>query len=193
VKPVPSVRAQLDRARAALAQLEGAKNLGATEEAWKHFLWQIDRLWNKAEAHFSNSPKWGGWCGKYTKARKQDPLLKYLSQARNSDEHTIDEIAVQRQGQTTINPVVPGGLVHLKSLEWNSKGEMVVDVGSPVIIESSPARLELLDVKSRDVVYPVPHEHMGKPIPSREPQALAALGLRFYESLVVEAERFFYD
>jgi hypothetical protein len=54
-------------------------------------------------------------------------------------------------------------------------------------------RAELLDVKSRDVVYPVPHEHMGKPIPSREPQALAALGLRFYESLVVEAERFFYD
>lgn len=192
MKPVPHVRVQLERAKLACERLHAAPDVGEAHEAWKNFLYQLDRVWNKGEAHFSNSGKWSGWNGRFSRLRKQDPLLRYLFQARNCDEHTIDEIAVQREGFTAINAATPGGMLTINSLEFRN-GQMSVDLGSDAVILHSPARLELLDVKSRGVNYAVPSQHLGKPIASRDPGEFARLGLRFYESFVEEAERYFYD
>lgn len=193
MKPHPRVREQFERAQNALEILTKAEDVREAYEAWTKFLQELDRVWNKAEAHFSRSQKWHSWNGKFSRPRKSDPLLRYLCKARNSEEHGIDDTANARRGYLRIDPITPGAPLHIKRLAIENGRVLHADIPTPFKVEQAPAKLELLDVTNRDVVYKVPEQHLGKPLASREPADLGELALRFYETFLNEAEKYFYD
>ena len=180
---------EIQRAADALQRMGQAENLAELEEHWKDFLHRVDRAWNKALDHFGKSPKWGGWCGRYVKARKSDPLLSYLVNARNADEHSITDIVRHQRGWVAVGPADLGSY-RVNSLTITD-GRIQVDSPDPTRVTFSPERMHLLPVKNRGVDYPVPRSHQGKPIADPSAIAVAELGLVFYKTMLDAAETYF--
>ena len=166
-----------------------ATSLDELEDQWKQFLSRIERVWNKCESHFSRSPKWAGWKGPYEKARKSDPLLSYLRNARGADEHTIAEIVSREPGTMRIGAGSTGSL-HLRGMVIRN-GEVFVDGDGSIKLTFTPGRVKLLPVTNRGRTYDLPRSHLGRPVDPDNVIEIAEAGLRYYAGLLDSAERAF--
>jgi hypothetical protein len=180
---------ELSKANLAVTAMENAKSLDEFDEHWKRFLSHIERIWNKASNHFSKSPKWNGWKGKYEKLRKKDPLLAYFINARGADEHTVNDIVDREPGGIGINPAEENNL-HIENMTIN-KGTISINSSQKLRIDFIPAKTKLLPITNRGRQYPVPKSHMGNPIDPANVVEIARIGAVFYESFLNEAEKYF--
>lgn len=139
--------------------------------AWRDFLQSIDRAWNKVVAKCQNEKKWPALKSKYEKIRKEDPLLKYISQARNVSEHTISDVIK----------------------DWDPNLKATSGVGS---IHLSWANFDrpLLPVINRGTIFNPPKKHLSKSMDYyrekrpgvEEPRVVAELAMMFYVGMVME-------
>ncbi|MCX5544440.1 hypothetical protein M3A49_34105 [Paraburkholderia sp. CNPSo 3076] len=181
---------ELKKARTAIDAMGAAKSLDEFEESWKEFLGRIERVWNKAYSHFDKSPKWNGWKGKYEKARKNDPLLSYLVNARGADEHTVNEITDRDPGGFAINAADRNLPLRIGEMAIKG-GNVFVKDAENMRIDFIPRRTKLLPIVNRGREYPVPHEHLGNPVDPSDVIALAGLAAAYYEAMLEKAEQFF--
>lgn len=181
---------ELDRAAAAVEVMRRAKSFAEFEEHWREFLRRLDRVWNKTEAHYSRSPKWHSWRGKFASLRSKDELLVYLAQARGADEHSVGEVVGHLPGSLAIK-AGPSGSVHFRRLAVDA-GRVEMEVqGEPPIVEVTPARPKLLPITNRGRTYDPPKVHRGANIDPNDVLRTAQTGLEFYKEFVVQAEQFF--
>ncbi|MCX4152363.1 MULTISPECIES: hypothetical protein [Paraburkholderia] len=186
--PWGALKRATDQVQALKAQTDPQKQA----ESWQDLLIQLERVWNKSEAHFSKSPKWTGWKSNYERLRKVDPLLSYLRHARNADEHTAEEITERKPGSWTLNPAI-GKSLHIKHMNIN-KGQIErLETDVPVKFTVIDGAAAPIDVTDRGVAYAVPTEHLGKSIPSPNFVAMAELAVDFYTGTLKAAEEFFVD
>ncbi|MEM5425841.1 hypothetical protein [Paraburkholderia ferrariae] len=181
---------ELRKARIAIEAMGTARSLDEFEENWKEFLGRIERVWNKAYNHFDKSPKWNGWKGRYEKARKSDPLLSYLVNARGADEHTVNETTGLDPSGITVNAAdrnLPLTIEHMTI----KGGHVFINDPSNLRIDFIPQRIKLLPVINRGREYPVPYEHFGTPIDPSDVIALANHAAAYYEAMLEKAEYFF--
>lgn len=183
---------ELDLAKELVRQMEEAKTLVDLEAYWKRYLHHLDRVWNKAEAHFSRSPKWSGWHGKFAQPRKKDPLLLYLNKARDADEHSITDITEKRPGGWSLDAATPGGDLYIKKLIIGAAGQIEhLDAGTPFKLNVTASEVRLLPVTNRGRTYDPPTEHLGKAISPNNLIDLANKGVSFYGEFLLAAEKFF--
>lgn len=180
---------ELAKARAAIEAMRNAKTLDDFEESWKEFLGRIERVWNKAFSHFSKSPKWNGWKGKFEGLRKSDPLLTYLINARGADEHTVNEIVGKEPGGIGIN-AAEGDSLYIEHMEINN-GNIFIKSPQKIKVDFLPTRTTLLPVTNRGRTYPVPTTHLGNHVDPRNVIAIADAGAQFYKNFLAQAEEFF--
>ncbi|MDD3234374.1 MAG: hypothetical protein PHS12_06250 [Candidatus Omnitrophica bacterium] len=141
----------------------GVGNFAEYERAWREFLHRIERVWIKTQAAVYHMPNWKKIESGFIELRREDPLLQYLHQARNVEEHSIADVAKDwdphlqvRQGK---------GIVELTWEVWDRS---------------------LLPVKNRGVVYNPPMSHLGQNIEhlkrkgKAELRVIAEFALRFY-------------
>lgn len=182
---------ELQQAKEVLQNMSLAKNIIDLEALWKRFLHHLERTWNKAEAHYSRSPKWSGWHGRYAQARKKDELLVYLAKARDADEHGIEDISHAQPGFLAIGAANPDEKFEL-SVRINNEGDIFVrGASSPLRIEGMRAHVRLLPVTNRGRTYEVPKQHLGSPVNSSDLTELARIGITFYEDFLNAADTFF--
>ncbi len=137
------------------------------EKAWREFLHRIERVWFKIQAAVHNMSNWKKIESEVVRLRKKDPLLSYLQQARNVEEHSISDLAK----------------------DWEPKLE-VKQKGDKIELSWQAWDRPLLTVKNRDGVYNPPNSHMGKSIEhlkrkgKAEPRVIAELALGFYCDLL---------
>jgi hypothetical protein len=133
------------------------------EKAWRTFLHRIERVWTKTQAAVHRMPGWKKIESEISHLRKSDPLLNYLQQARNVEEHSIQELAT----------------------DWDAK-LTAVQLGTEVQLSWQPWDRPLLPVTNRSVRFDPPRIHLGKSIEPQlgkgkaEPRVVAELALRFY-------------
>lgn len=136
--------------------------------AWRGFLQKIERVWNKTQAAVCEYPCWPPLESEIVRLRNTDPLLRYLRQARNADEHSIQNVAG----------------------EWNANLRVSQIDESSVKLDWEPWDRPLLPVSNRGVVFDPPREHLGKNITGKlkngvaEPILIADLALHFYYGLL---------
>jgi hypothetical protein len=186
-------RKEFSQAREFYDAMKVASSMPELEQAWIHYLRQLDRVWDKAKAHYSRSPKWHSWNGKYRNSRQKDPLICYLVQARNVEAHAIEEITEKRDSFTGIGPAIHGQAM-TATIMVGARGEVAYfksDV--PARIEFSPARVILLPVTNHNVTYQPPKSHLGKPVDPNDIIAIAGYGLEFYDDFLRAAEEYFVD
>lgn len=184
---------ELEKAKQLLIQMKTARTLDELDMFWKNYLTHLDRVWNKAKANFSRSPKWSNWQSPYVKARNKDPLILYLMQARNADEHTTDEITEKREGFMAINPADPKQGIHIKNMRTDARGEIHIETTHPIVFEFEPSRVAMIAFENRKVIYNPPMSHMGEPLDPHDLIGAAAKGIDFYEGFLHSAEAFFVD
>ena len=182
---------ELSKAKEAISQMDGAKTLADFEEAWKKYLFRLERCCNKAQAHFKKSPKWDAWWGSYKKIRSTDQLLSYLVYARGAEEHSVEEIVGRTPHSTTINPVQGRSLI-ISHLSTDAFGRInSISSPQPLSIVFQPGRMTLLPVVNRGREYPVPTIHLGEKIDPLDVCAIAKKGHAFYSGFLSAAESYF--
>jgi hypothetical protein len=157
--------------------MKRSRNLADLEEHWKDVLRRLERVWFKAFAHYKKSPKWHSWQATYEKARKDDPLLSYLRNARGADEHTVSEIVEHQQGHIAIVPGEQGGTIRNLRI---SGGIVTAETTGTVGVVFRPDRIKLLPVVNRGVTYDVPRRHLEMAFDPENVIAVAEAGMHFY-------------
>jgi hypothetical protein len=120
---VERAKGRVRRAEKALQALKEATNYDEAEEAWSNFLLAASTIYSKLEQGSKSKGKSAGWFGRKKKERKDDPLLRFLHHARNSDEHGIERVA-QRGGNQF-------DLTDGAKLKFNERREKLLTVRGP--------------------------------------------------------------
>jgi hypothetical protein len=175
---------ELTRAESELGAMKTATDMRIRLEHWLDFMRAIERVWNKAEGHFSRSPKWQPWRGRYVRLRKQDPLLIYLAQARNVEEHSSEPSAVAVPGGFSIGRGAKS--VYIEKLRIDGSGRVAEYRGSHPIEIQHPT-VAPAGIDNRGVRYEPPTSHLGNPVQA-EVIPMAELGLAFYRDFLNAAE-----
>lgn len=187
---ISALREELSLANAALTAMRAAKSLEEFERQWKYFLHHLERLWNKTKAAHGKHPAWGGWAGTYYSDRKNDPLLCYLTHARNVDEHTVVPIFERKAPALAILPGKKGPTRYRK-IQLFSDGTLRVESSGEPHIGFLPERTGLVPVNDRGVPYPTPDRHLGNPITPENVPEIAEAAIRYYETFLGEVEKRF--
>lgn len=184
-KKLAAAQKELAFAKKAVDGLRIATAPDDEEHHWKEFIGRLTRFWNKTESALKGDPKFykSPHVERVKGALKSDELIRYLSQARHSDEHRHEEIT----------GVVPGGVENVSSTGQvrvrNPKitiNGVTMDVPPPPGFTQRKVRAELRlnPVRNRQQTYEVPRLHNGQPIGDTSPVTFAELGLAFYESVL---------
>lgn len=177
-----TLHTDLDRARSARDALLASSDLHAAAEYWCDLLHRLDRFWNRFNAHFSRSPRWTEWSASCRSEMKHDPLLQYLSKARDADHHTLGEVIEVAGGTVKVGQ---GGRVVLKHTAAPNTWVLTHASGE---VTFNPSRLVLKPATTRKVTYVVPQHHIGRSINPNDVAMIANLALDYFAALLARAE-----
>ena len=97
--PLKHPRRELAAAAKAIAGMRVAKSLDEFELEWRAYLNCIEKVWQKIENSCQHVKlTFQPWQGKFHRLRKKDMLLRYLKQARDADNHSIQDITKLQPG-----------------------------------------------------------------------------------------------
>jgi hypothetical protein len=162
---VTKAHSRLRTAQRAVNDLAGCNDFNAFADTWYVFLTAAKGIYTVLEQGAKTSPQSRQWFGSVNRQRREDPLLQYLYQARDDDEHGISPVVEHVPGHIGIGvskpgyssamrfdgTIGPGGRLRVTSLD-----------GKPVMIEHSPSHVRLIRVHGRDKKpYDPPEEHLG--------------------------------
>jgi hypothetical protein len=186
--PLRASKAELTVAENAIKRMREAATHDAFAEAWRQFLDSIEKLWNKAErACQPVHQRFAPWQGKYTALRRSDELLRYVKQARDADNHSIQEILAPVHAG-----VVVKGPVTISSGKIHGSGEVEgLRTDRPIKIEKYE-KLMPVKVKNSGHWCDVPTQHLGKPLRDPNPLSVAELTLAFYRDFIFQIEAKFF-
>ncbi|MCM7196269.1 hypothetical protein M8Q07_21665 [Enterobacter hormaechei] len=128
---VPS-RKELNRAKRCIERMRSAASYDEYDEAWSDFLSRIENVFSRIKVAAETHKKYPSFSSRMNHLRATDSLLVYLKQARNSVHHGIADTSKYVNGGFGINPVSPGGSVHIKSLTFDKNGNINIIAGSPM-------------------------------------------------------------
>jgi hypothetical protein len=116
--PILKLADRIFKVRSAVAALRAADNADKIDAAWLEFLRSASRFYSTLKASSNASGKAKAWYGRQKNTRKRDPLLSYIHQARNAEEHGLRHITVRDSTQVVLHP---GGQVWFRSdgMRWH--------------------------------------------------------------------------
>jgi hypothetical protein len=185
-------KARLRKAEKALEALTAAKDYESAEDAWSDFLLAGAAIYSKLEQGAKSKGSSAGWFGRKKKERKDDPLLRYLHHARNSDEHGIERVAERGGNQ---HDLMTG-----EKLKFNERREkLILSIQDPKTGEMKASNikaylygpsLQMVRVYNFGNHFDPPGHHLGQPIDLDDNSlvGVAALGLSYLKQLIEEAE-----
>ena len=176
---------EFDYAEESLSLMKTASSLDKYEKHWKDFLHYVYLGWEKCELLTKDIGSTQQVRGFVNRCINQDGLIQYLFQARNANQHTIKEIVQKQPGVHRIVAGEGGVKIHGGRIEGSQQEHTLVCEGN-FKIEFRPDSLQVVDVKSRNVKYPVPVEHLGAQVSTFVPHELAEMGLAFYKAKLDE-------
>ena len=188
-------REHLALARKHVAALRKADRTSRIVKEWGGFLTEAGRFYSKLETGSKQHGQSDGWFGRKKNERKTDPLLRYVHHARNSHEHSIEEITGGVPGSISMEASMPSGMMLNGSLtikdgkvtENTLKGDTVY--GNPKLVVTPP-RVILVRIYDRQFGdhFDTPHDHLGVALEGTSPVIVAELAVDYMETMLAEAE-----
>jgi len=190
---ITKARSRLIAARAALWGLPACRDYNLFAAKWYLFLAAFKSVYTALEQGAKTSPQSRQWFGVKRKQRRSDPLLQYLYQARDDDEHGLNPVTERVPARLSIGEGGPDN-----TLQFDVSGpaglggalQATDGDGKPVPFEYAPAHAQLIRVHGRDKTntYDPPEEHLGVKLASKLPAAVGELAAAYLEELITEAE-----
>ena len=183
-KAINAARIEYTRAAESLEVVATTNDFPTLEKDWASLLVSAGRVFTKLEQGAKVSSKSKSWWIKQLHQRQTDPLLRYLWQARNADEHTLQQInQLQPASAKVVEPKQEDAAALERAMEKETRPW--VPLG---LVEWAPEHVALLRVTNRGVRYDPPKEHVGKPITNSSPAHIGGLALTYLEAMLKEAE-----
>lgn len=183
----------------ALSELREWRSFEDFDDAWFTFLRGWKGVYTTLEQGVKGDSKATQWFGTRNAARRKDQLLQYLYQARNDDEHGLEEVVEKIPEHSTFGHMTGSGPAHIKEAEISiSGGNITVHKwdadGIEPTIKHHPAVVVLKPVRDRDKAngptYFPPTSHLGQTLAAQDPLSVAGLGLAYIRHLLDEAVGF---
>jgi hypothetical protein len=195
LEAITKVKMRLQRAATALEAIRNATTLQELEPVWTDYLSAHNSIFTILEQGAKSEPKSRQWFGAKKQFRKKDPLLNYLHQARNADEHGIPSVIEHRLTGGITFGEQPAGLGNkITSVTFKPVGqkEVVLAHDEAGIANMTVLRPVMLLLRVHDdrfkTSFDPPTEHLGKPLNNPRPVGVAEAGLSYAIHLIAEAE-----
>lgn len=191
---VSKAKARLAIVTQQIASIEDAKSHEEFANHWYLFLLSAKNIYTMLEQGAKASAQSRQWFGGKKQERREDPLLQYLFQARDDDEHGIGEVTRLEPGRTRIGVNAPGASNAMRVSGFSDgQGRMHITElqsydGKPIAVQSVPYRSVLAPVQGRGGIFEPPTMHKGAPIKDTSPLGVAKLCVEHLAGLIVEAE-----
>jgi cytochrome P450 len=159
---VTKARSRLRAAKRAVETLSACEDYDTFADTWYTFLVAAKSIYTVLEQGAKTSAQSRQWFGAKSTERRKDPLLQYLYQARDDDEHGVKPVVehvsevlalgIHKPGYSTSfridGTIGQGGTIQATSLD-----------GKPVLVWYAAAHTRLIRVHGRDrKPYDPPHE-----------------------------------
>ncbi|RUV98327.1 hypothetical protein [Mesorhizobium sp.] len=180
-------------AREAVRRMVAADTLGAAEREWRNFLEHFARMFNKLLIACKGDTRAYPWFGKKKNEREKNPLLIYLSQARHSNEHSIEDST--EHVTTSITFDGPPGTISIDGPLYDENGNIRISAfstSSNMTVTHGLTGLRILPVTNRGVTYTPPIAAAGTVIEST-PRQICEAAIAYAEELLEEAAQFLDD
>jgi len=189
--PLKHSKAELRAASRAIESMKRSDSMDRFESEWREFLTCLEKVWTKVERTCQpHRNTFQPWQGQFQALRKKDMLLRYLKQARDADNHSIQDMTEIKPGETTLNLVNRGG-GYIQNLEIRN-GQIVSYQGDPMVLKTTFPHPIAVPIQNNGVWYNPPTSHLGRPVLNLHPVTLADLGIAFYSDFVGQAEGKFF-
>ena len=206
-KALTKASSRLRVAQKAVADLQDCESYDAFGDLWYMFLVAAKNVYTVLEQGAKANPQSRQWFGAKNQQRKSDPLLRYVTEARNDDEHGIEpisefvpsriDIGVNKDGASSHMVDNNGNVFSNCGIAYSFVGEVPKRLpimrsldGKPVHIEDRPAHVRLIRVHDRSKnPYDPPASHLGQKIDGSSPLVVANIMISYLEALMVEAEK----
>lgn len=182
-------RERLEKAQQALRTLKEARSLQEMRDQWHDLLLAASTVFSKLEQGAKGCGQSEAWFGKRRKERKDDPLLRYVQQARNSAEHSLQDLTSGTEISVSMRAgdIKAGQSFGLRRLP---DGTMVpATTGDPTKMQIRGRQIRLVPVQNRGVEYNPPNEHLGQPVSNLADDVGSKLVL-YLEAMLTEAAKF---
>ena len=144
----------LERALQAHLEMAKATSLEKLELSWSDFLTSSQRIYSKLSAGSKKNINSKLWMADKKQFQEKDPLLKYLLEARNTDEHYFTEV-IQTNGVHLIIGS-PGKTV-------SPEGPFVArELGDGIVVTKTDLVVKLVPVKGRENEPPQPGDDRAR-------------------------------
>lgn len=189
-------RSRLRVATQTLNELNRCTNHDDFSDRWFVFITSWKSIYTVLEEGAKASPQCRQWFGAKKAERRKDPLLQYLFQARNDEEHGLAQ-SVQPSGGVQLYSIpdvgVPNRQMRIEIDPVTGRSKAVRNDGGPItLIQESPPGPSLQVVTGRgNVQYGPPIAHLGKMLDDISPAGVATVGLNYVGALISEAESIF--
>lgn len=189
--PWDDARRKLDQAAIALSVMKVACDRNSYEDAWTTFVDSLQVFWHRfydeGKATFNGFTV---WVAELDTQRKNDELLKYLSMARNQNQHgrlSLD------WGAQVLRVGPPGFSGNIGNIAIFADGRFEVnvkrDAGSAEVpaLALDPGAPSVPTVINRGTSFPPPELHLGLAIGSGHPLAIANRGWGWHSKVLCDA------
>lgn len=193
IKAINKAKSRLRVAKDALSALSKSCTYEDFTDKWYVFITAFKSIYTSLEQGAKISAQSRQWFGGKQNLRRSDDLLQYIYQARNDDEHGLEQATEFVEGALKIGVTKPG---YSNSMRIDGTlgpgGNLRVQSrdSKPVLIEHTIPHVKLINVTDRaKKIYPPPKRHLGQIITDCSPLNVATLGFNYVESLVSEASK----
>lgn len=207
-RAVEKAESRLRIAQKALAGLEESQNYRDFADQWHVFLTSAKGVYTVLEQGAKVSPQSRQWFVAKKTIRKNDPLLQYIFEARNDDEHGLGtsvnlqperhEIGMAGEGCSSSirldggpfqNVHISGGHTALVIEGAPPPGLRVTSLDNkPILSRHKPAAPILVEITARgNRKYAPPTSHLGHQLGDTSPLHVAKVAVDYLSGLVKEA------
>ena len=200
---ISKARLRLGKAKECIAGLRKARNHTEFSAFWVDVLIALNGVPNLLQEGAKTDAHSQQWYGCKKRIGRKDPLLSYMYQARNAEEHGLREVIATRERWFGIDLVIgdrlPTNVLGKFTViveYYNAKVCIIFEEGSklqPIKVFFKEAILtEVHDDRFR-LTFEVPNAHLGQPLKNPLPITAARLTYDYYCGLVDEAEKFVFS
>ena len=210
-RALDKARSRFRVAKQSVAKLRGCNSFTEFSDNWYVFLVAWKNIYTILEQGVKTKAQSRQWFGSKKQERRGDALLQYLFEARNDEEHGLDntlnlqpekhDIGLAGDGASRVVRIDGGPFRNCISVgagraALSVEGEVPNDIrvtsldGKPVKYRFTPQKIVLSPISARGRrTYNPPAEHLGDKIQDNSPIIVAAAAIDYMSSLLEEAER----
>lgn len=185
-------RNRLRRSADAVTAMAVTRNYEEFEDIWERFLNDCNAFFDLLYVATKANQRARTWYGEKQRQRRKDPLLKYLWEARNSNEHSVADTTGHMPGSYLIGIPGPGRSSSIRisgTIGGPNENFTVTSMdGLPVHSIVQPSYAVLLPVTARDkTIYAPPTSHLGDALSDTTPRNVARLAVAYMDAIFSEA------